>query len=358
VRERKAKAEAEKQRRKAEAKRRKAEEKRKRQAEEKRKKEEEKRKEEAEKIRKAREKRLKELKKKRAEEAKKRKLPKKTIPVKRTKTEVSRHLKSAQDHLENKDYVSARAELEKAYQTDPSDPVARNLMAVAVEGEFAAHRKESKDRKLVAQMIEEERMRDKFLGIMDRIDTDISELISEGNRLYRQGELQKANQKYRRIKALETERRMITEDLLERLEKRDRAAKEAMSEIEREQRIKLLVQRAEILASQERWDEAAEKYEAVFLLDPLNQKASKGIDELKKRFLDLQKQKAETATKALEEDFRARVEFYIEEAKASRSQGETKKARILIQKALALDPKNRSAQRFLNSLPKTSGETL
>ncbi len=333
---------------KAALKRQREEEKKKREAELKQKKEEEKRKKailkakrkEAEKKRKA------ELKRKKDEE-----IPKRaktlTVPAKPNKKLLNKHLTQAQNSIDRKDFSAARSSLDKALQLDAQNVIATNLMAVAVEGEFIEDQKRLQNQKVIAGMIEEERMRDKFLMMMDRIDSEIQELTRKGNALYSKGRTPEANQKYRKVRALETERRMITENLLERLDREAKESMESLSPKEKKAKINNLLRQADILAKQRRWDEASEKYESVFVYDPLNAQASQGIDYLKKRFIKQEKERKESAAKALDEDFENRIKFYVEQAKTALAQDETHKANVLIGRALALDPKNREAKKLL-----------
>jgi hypothetical protein len=229
-------------------------------------------------------------------------------------------------------------------------------MAVAVEGEFVASQKRRVSEKNLAQIIEEDAMREKFLKMMDRIDSDTQRLTEEGNHLYRENNLAEANQKYQKVMALQTERETITQNLIEELKKRQKKPAENLNSKEKERQIQQLLQEAGRLEKNNEFDQAAEKYESVFALDPLNASASQGIDRMKQRFLKTEKQKMKRSTAELEKDYQAQVNFYVEGAEKAMVAGERAKAKLFAEQALSMEQGNRKAKEILDLLQKEEVE--
>ena len=100
------------------------------------------------------------------------------------------------------------------------------------------------------------------------------------------------------------------------------------------------------------WNKAAELYESVFTLDPLNSEASRGIDRMKKQFLAEQKKKDKAGGKQLDADLKGKVAFYLEQAEQAKNQGELDVAKVFAEQALTLDQGNRKARGILDLIEK------
>jgi len=270
----------------------------------------------------------------------------KLLPTKQDK--INGHLSRAQDFVEAGAYDKAGRELDEVLALDANNKIAQSLMGTIMEERFASERKaEARTYK-----DNERELRGEYLEAMENIDTGIRRLSSEGNQNYKEQKYAKANQNYRRVRALEVQKRSLTEGLLNRIQSRQAALRNDMTPHERDEKVGELMQQAEFFIKQERWDEAATAYESVFLFDPMNADASRGLDSLKKLFLKKEKAKAETAHRVLQEDLDNRINYYLEAAKSARNDGDSGASKVLVRKALALDPNNRTAQRILESLNK------
>ncbi len=268
---------------------------------------------------------------------------------------INHYLKQSQDLLDKGLYGPARVRLERVLKSDPDNVIAKNLMGLAVEGEFVAGQARRKNERQIAREIEEDTMRLKFLDTMDRIDREIRELTEEGNAFYQKEDLAEANIRYRRVMALQAERQTITEGLIEKLKVRQTASlDDSTLSAAQAKRVKteLLMKDAGRLEANGEWNKAAELYESVFTLDPLNSEASRGIDRMKKKFLADQKKKDKVGGERLDADLKGRVDFYLEQAERAKSEGELDVAKVFAEQALTLDQGNRRARGILELIKK------
>jgi len=268
---------------------------------------------------------------------------------------INSYLKQSQQFIDQGLYGPARFRLERVLQADPDNVVAKNLMAVAVEGEFVANQGRAKNETMIAREIEEDQMRQKFLDTMDRIDRETQSLTEEGNALYQKGSLTEANLKYKRVLALQAERQAITEGLIGTLKARQVKAHEEGTPADaqaRKAKVELLMKEAGDFEKKGEWDQAAERYESVFTLDPLNSEASRGIDRMKKRFLTEQKKKDQVKGKELEARLKGKVDFYISQAEKAEGNKQPDIARVFLRQALDLDQGNRKVKGMLATLEK------
>jgi len=107
-----------------------------------------------------------------------------------------------------------------------------------------------------------------------------------------------------------------------------------------------LLRAAKKLHRKGEYERAIMKYEEVFMLDPHNKKASKGIDRAKEKQILKGKGEYELRKEKFERELKERVEFYISTAVGLQGRGKYDAAKIMIQKGLMLDPENKKLRQL------------
>jgi len=126
---------------------------------------------------------------------------------------VNYHLEQAQHWFDKNDFSKARRELSEALKWDPRNPIGRSLMTRALEEIVIQDRIRREQEKHVAQLIEQDQIREKFLDKVEEMNREMMELTMEGNALYRAGKLQEANQKYQQVLSVQAEKQNVTQSL-------------------------------------------------------------------------------------------------------------------------------------------------
>ncbi len=119
--------------------------------------------------------------------------------------------------------------------------------------------------------------------------------------------------------------------------------------------VKTWLERGQGFLQMNRFDEALQAAEQVFLLDPGNLEASRLVDEIKKNAREQGKEESVFVQSLYQEEIDRRIERYKEQASAALESHHYASARLAVEKLLVLDPKNRDGQRLLQALEQVEG---
>lgn len=124
----------------------------------------------------------------------------------------------------------------------------------------------------------------------------------------------------------------------------------SFSEKQEKDVIKILLSRASTWLDQSNYDRAVETFEKVFLLDPLNTKASKGIDKARRRLIEEKEREEEVLLKTYEDENLEIIQMELDRARHALKGGSRSRARVHLDRALLVDPENDEARKLLRQL--------
>ncbi|MDD5085161.1 MAG: hypothetical protein PHE61_03845 [Candidatus Omnitrophica bacterium] len=124
----------------------------------------------------------------------------------------------------------------------------------------------------------------------------------------------------------------------------------------REESIKYFLNEGKRLAEKGEYDLAVEVIEQVFVLDPLNEEASREIDLIKERYIKDAMESYERAEKVLSKEIEEETTVYLESAKTLIQNRHWADAKVLLRKVLALDPNQKEAKKLLNTCEKSGAQ--
>lgn len=98
------------------------------------------------------------------------------------------------------------------------------------------------------------------------------------------------------------------------------------------------------------YDRAVETFEKVFLLDPLNARASRGIDRARKELIRQTRQTQEAVLEQYSDESREKIQTELNRAWFFIKQGSSWRARAHLERVLLIDPDHPEARRLLREL--------
>jgi tetratricopeptide (TPR) repeat protein len=111
--------------------------------------------------------------------------------------------------------------------------------------------------------------------------------------------------------------------------------------------IKTWLERSRSLIQLQEWDQARQAAEQVFRLDPENRESSRLIDEIKDRVRKQGKKEGLFVQDLYQEESDSRIQRYLWQAEGGLAKDRWGAARLAVEKALILDPKNARGRKLL-----------
>lgn len=206
------------------------------------------------------------------------------------------YINTAQKHLEQKDFSSAKKEVERIFYFDPDNELAQDML-----------------RRIEEYEIENMKVSPGVLTIDKEFERGV--------------ELEKL--------------KTALQNTVEEKKVIEPAKTPAEEEKTRQKAIKSLYKEGKKLFKQKRYFEARQKVEGVFALDSNNEKASKLLDKINDAMVKEREKERAYVRERQRKEINARLDSYASEIHQMHTQGRYTEAAILIEKGLLLDPSNK-----------------
>lgn len=118
----------------------------------------------------------------------------------------------------------------------------------------------------------------------------------------------------------------------------------------RKQIIQELLGRGQIWLNDGDYDRAVEAFEKVFILDPVNAKASKGIDRARKELIHARKVEQKEELEEYGSENHDLIDKEFNRALAYIKKGELERAKIHLEQVMLIDPEHREARKLLRQI--------
>ena len=205
-------------------------------------------------------------------------------------------ISNAQKAIDENDFERAKKEVERIFMFDPENPTAKDLLnrIANVETSYG--------------------------------EVKVAEVSKEG---FEKGLV---------LEDVKTEinKKIKTEDIVRSSEVSTKENKQ-----EKKVSVKKLIKEGKKLYKSKRYYEALNKFEAVFVIDAQNERASYYIDKVKEAMAAEREAEHKKIQEEQREKIREKIEKYTGKIKTLQSQGKYTEAAILIEKGLLLDPTNK-----------------
>ena len=124
----------------------------------------------------------------------------------------------------------------------------------------------------------------------------------------------------------------------------------AFSNDQKKKIINNLFLKANAWLNQNQYDRAVETFEQIFLLDPLNVKASRGIDKARHQLIHEKKKEDKVLSKIDKNENNEIIQLELEHAESALENGLRTQAQIHMDRILLIDPENHEAKKLLQRL--------
>lgn len=119
---------------------------------------------------------------------------------------------------------------------------------------------------------------------------------------------------------------------------------------QKKQIINDLLLKANTRLDQNQYDAAVETFEKIFLLDPLNAKASRGIDKARRQLIHEKDREDKVLSNIDKNENKEIIQLELEHAESALENGLRTQAQIHADRVLLIDPENREAEKLLRRL--------
>ena len=124
----------------------------------------------------------------------------------------------------------------------------------------------------------------------------------------------------------------------------------AFSNDQKKKIINNLFLKANAWLDQNQYDRAVETFEKIFLLEPLNVKASRGIDKARHQLIHEKEKEDKVLSKIDKNESKEIIQLELEHAESALENGLRMQAQIHVDRILLIDPENREAKKLLRRL--------